>query len=165
MEVVAQGSGNTLDMQVLDQPTAASESFVADNVAIVIVPASGNAIVALGARSGAGDSPPGPSGLDARAPGVEVPLAASVRVSPQPVSDRTSIEFDVPHPAAVDVRLYDANGREVRTLLHRAHAEAGHVSLLLERRGAFGERLAPGVYFLRIRSDAGVAIRSVVFLD
>ena len=172
VDFVAQQTGSTLDMQVLDQPSAASESFFVDFVAIVIVaPASPAQTVSMtkeddreeahgqvgaGARSGDGSPPPA----------AFIPhLAGSVRVTPHPVAGSSLLRFAVPRAGAIDVRLYDSGGREVRSLLRVERAAEGWFEVPIASRDPRGRTLPAGVYFYRIRSADGEAHGRIVVLN
>jgi hypothetical protein len=74
--------------------------------------------------------------------------------SPNPARSRATVQFAVPEGAAredVHLGLYDALGRQVRTV--RASAEAGRHRLQLNT-----EQLSSGVYFLRLQ--AGTTIKT-----
>ncbi len=75
---------------------------------------------------------------------------------PNPFAAGTSLRLAVPVAAAGAVRVYDLQGKEVRTLKEGLF-EVGEASLAWDGRDARGEAVAPGVYFL----DAHVGGASV----
>jgi hypothetical protein len=71
---------------------------------------------------------------------------------PNPFNPATRIAFGLGVPANVSLRIYDAAGRLVRTLVEGARP-AGRYSELWDGRDARGASVASGVYFCRL--DAG----------
>jgi flagellar hook capping protein FlgD len=66
---------------------------------------------------------------------------------PNPFARRTSVKLAVPHEAVGTVRVYDVQGKEVRTLSAGRFAAGEHV-LEWDGRDASGGMAAPGLYFL-----------------
>jgi hypothetical protein len=70
-------------------------------------------------------------------------------VSPNPSCDgRLTIRYSVPQAGPVSIKLYDATGRVVRTLLE-GRQPAGRYSFIVQRSSL---RIPPGVYFIRLTS-------------
>jgi hypothetical protein len=67
--------------------------------------------------------------------------------SPNPMGREASLQFGVPDPAHVAIRLYDVTGREVRTLTDAVYAGGWH-RIPIESRG-----LPSGVYLCRMTAD------------
>jgi hypothetical protein len=82
------------------------------------------------------DAPPLPAGPLTR-------LAA--RAAPNPFHGEAQLEYALPAPADVSVRLYDANGRVVCTLLDHARQAAGTYRLAVQ-----GRALRPGIYLYQV---------------
>ncbi len=80
----------------------------------------------------------GPS--DPRAP--RAPIAAAL---PNPFGPRTTIRFELPAPATVDLFVADPTGRVVRRLLHEPRAAGPH-SLEWDGRDDAGREVAAGIY-------------------
>ncbi len=66
---------------------------------------------------------------------------------PNPFGRSTSITLAVPRPADGVVRVYDVQGKEVRTLAE-GRFEPGERTLAWDGRDAAGNATAPGIYFL-----------------
>jgi hypothetical protein len=81
--------------------------------------------------------------------------AEAPAVSPNPLNPEATLEFATRAAGEVDVRLYDAGGRLVRTLAARRALPAGRHRLRVDGRDDAGRRLASGVYFYRIRTPDG----------
>jgi hypothetical protein len=85
---------------------------------------------------------------------VPVPLVWGLgRATPNPFGTRTALRFDVPESgAAVELSVFDVTGRHVRTLLSGAQPAGQHV-VLWDGRDSAEARVAPGVYFYRLRAE------------
>jgi len=85
-------------------------------------------------------------------------------VKPNPASDHTTIGYSLPGGRrSVRLSVYDAAGREVRRLDPPPGAR-GHVSFEWDGTAGSGERVASGVYFVRLEVDGAVATERVVML-
>jgi len=74
-------------------------------------------------------------------------LAASV--SPNPLNPDATLTFTTSKPGTARVEMFDIQGGLVRTILSTTLMAAGHHDLKIDGRGESGEKLAPGVYFVR----------------
>ncbi len=84
--------------------------------------------------------------------------------SPNPFASATSIEFELPREADVKLRVYDAAGRRVRTLLEGSRPSGVH-RVEWDGRDAAGRSVASGVYLYRLETPAGTETRKAVRLD
>jgi hypothetical protein len=75
---------------------------------------------------------------------------------PNPFNPHTNIGFTLESPGIVNLRVYDASGRLVKTLVE-AHFERGSHIVPWDGRSESGTRLASGTYFYDLRVD-GVQI-------
>ena len=80
---------------------------------------------------------------------------------PNPFNPRTRIRFSVPRAAHVDLRVFDARGREVRSLVGTA-LDAGFHEVTWEGDDASGHDVGSGVYFARMRADDFVATQKML---
>ena len=80
-----------------------------------------------------------------------MPSAVSLAQNyPNPFNPTTTIAFDMPQDAFVDLTIHDVLGREIRRLVHEKKT-AGHCSVKWDGRGGRGASAASGVYFYRIK--------------
>ncbi|MDH7515028.1 MAG: hypothetical protein QHI48_04010 [Bacteroidota bacterium] len=86
------------------------------------------------------------------------PVPTLHRNYPNPVSDRTSIGFDIPREGFVRLVLLDATGREIRTILEGSRA-AGSYRVEIDAAG-----LPPGVIFYRLESGNLRCTRAMIVL-
>ena len=73
---------------------------------------------------------------------------------PNPFNPVTTIDYSLATPARVSLRVYDAAGRVVRTLVD-ARVDAGPHSVVWDGVADAGTRAASGVYFIRMRAESG----------
>ena len=80
-------------------------------------------------------------------------------VSPNPMSSRGTVVFDVPRTARVSIGIYDVAGRTVDTLADSVF-EPGRYSRTID----YGATLAPGVYFISMHAADFKATSKVIVL-
>jgi hypothetical protein len=82
---------------------------------------------------------------------------------PNPFNPTTGIEFALSTRAAVTLRIYDAGGRLVRTLVDRT-MPAGKYMRMWDGRTSSGAEAASGIYFYRLDAGTFTATRKMVLL-
>jgi hypothetical protein len=96
---------------------------------------------------------------------IRVPLALesirrpgvfSASFTPNPMRDRGTLLFTLTRSGPVTARIFDAQGREIRTLIDDPNAKAGSYSLHLDGHDGRTGRMPAGVYFYRIDATEGV---------
>ena len=81
-----------------------------------------------------------------------VPTAFALRQNqPKPFSGRTTIRFDLPVATSVELDVFDAQGRRVRSLAS-GRFPAGFHHVDWDQRDQAGRPLGAGVYLYRIRA-------------
>jgi len=83
--------------------------------------------------------------------------ALAVTVSPNPLNPRATLRFRTSREGAVKIRMYDLQGRIVRTLLDRPTLTAGDHEVEIDGRSQNGQTLASGVYFYEVDATEGRA--------
>ena len=78
------------------------------------------------------------------------------RVVPNPASRGGSIAYTLPTPGHVTMKLYDAAGVEVATLVDGEQTAERHTVAI------DAERLAPGAYFCKLEVDGNIVTRTFV---
>ena len=94
-------------------------------------------------------------------------LTAGVFLSaPQPNPSRlgTSVLFSLGQPEFVRLAVVDANGRSIRTL-HEGMLDAGEHTRIWDGTSAKAGRVAPGVYFIHLRTSQGVTTQRVALIQ
>jgi hypothetical protein len=82
---------------------------------------------------------------------------------PNPTSRETRVEFSLAKPSLTTVRVFDALGRHVRAILDR-ELGAGSFRVVWDGRDGAGRPVAPGVYFIELRSGADGETRRVIVM-
>jgi flagellar hook assembly protein FlgD len=83
---------------------------------------------------------------------------------PNPFNPRTTVQFDVPMTARVDLCVYDVSGRKVRTLVDSGSHDPGRFSTQWDGKDDRGTPVAAGVYFARLSVAGEVASGKMVML-
>jgi 6-phosphogluconolactonase (cycloisomerase 2 family) len=89
--------------------------------------------------------------------------ALAVRVSPNPFWRTVDIAFRLPGAGPVTVDVLDVNGRTVRQLLDRCEP-AGERAIGWDGSDDAGQALPSGIYFARIRTEAGDTLQRIALL-
>jgi len=79
-----------------------------------------------------------------------VPSSLSTCIYPNPVRDGATIAFRKSGQGYLDVSIFDVHGRHVRTLYQQGTASDGYYNIAFDK-----ERLASGVYFLKVSAADG----------
>ena len=80
---------------------------------------------------------------------------------PNPVSGQATLDFVLPHVASVAIDVYDVIGRRVREVAFGSFAAGPHTTTW-DLRGDGGQRVAGGVYFLRLATEGRVLSHSLI---
>ena len=94
----------------------------------------------------------------------EAPLMLSLAAGrPNPFGGETVLDFTLPQGGPASVKIYDAAGRYVATLVERVF-DAGQHATVWDGRHEDGSAVSAGVYFARIESGGREAGRRIVVL-
>jgi hypothetical protein len=91
-------------------------------------------------------------------------IIALHRASPNPFSPRTTISYDLEAPAVVHLAVFDARGRQVKTLVAGERVDAGAHQVAWDGRDENGRAVAGGVYFSRLDAGGWSATTRMVLL-
>lgn len=116
------------------------------------VPADGAMVVKAAGREEAAGGAPEP----------EILTANSISVGPNPFNPMTTIDFGLKNGQHVDLSIYDIRGRRVVRLIGE-HRQAGHHVATWHGMDSTGQRVASGVYFVRL-SGATVDLTSRIMM-
>lgn len=96
--------------------------------------------------------------------GMLVPGQYALRQNyPNPFNPSTTIRFDLPEASRVQLIIYDAMGREVRTLLW-GEQSAGYQSVNWDGADDRGQPLSSGIYFYRLQAESYSETMKMVLL-
>lgn len=82
---------------------------------------------------------------------------------PNPARGASAIDFSLAEPGRVRLMAFDVEGRRIRVLVDEDRP-AGEASITWDGRDDQGQRLAAGIYFLRLTAGAHAEIRRVVLM-
>jgi len=82
---------------------------------------------------------------------------------PSPFNGVTRLDFTLPSSGRAQMRIYDVRGALVRTLLDERHGPGLHHAAW-DGRDDGGERVASGVYYVRMETPGGVKQQKVVLV-
>jgi hypothetical protein len=85
-------------------------------------------------------------------------------VYPNPSTTNPILRLEAPHPARVELKVFDVTGRLVRTLLNGSLDQGVH-HLVWKRRLDSGKRAPSGMYYVRVRCGTFEESRSVILLE
>jgi hypothetical protein len=105
----------------------------------------------------------GPASPVAAVEGDPAPVVRVLDIRPNPSRGGATIWYQATREG-VDLSIFDAAGRRLRTLVDLGH-ETGIRSVTWDGRGVDGARVRSGVYYVRLRSGSVTAARSVVMVD
>jgi hypothetical protein len=82
---------------------------------------------------------------------------------PNPFNKTTTISFSIPQSAKVSLKVFDVQGRLVRTLVDGVRLAGVH-PIVWDRRSNGGQSVASGVYFYRLKAPGFEKSRRMVLL-
>lgn len=88
-------------------------------------------------------------------------VTPALRVSPNPLRDRTNINFILAQTGSVDLSVFDAAGRIVKNLI-QARAQAGNYTFAWDRTDNSGRSVQSGVYFCRLTTTQGSSATNLI---
>jgi len=105
-----------------------------------------------------------PAAPTAVAPGLPARGYALHPCYPNPFNPSTTIGYDLPEPATVELAVYDVAGKLVRTLVSGAAVEAGRHEVVWNGRDGTGRIAAAGVYFCRLEAGGYAETRRMMLV-
>ncbi len=82
---------------------------------------------------------------------------------PNPFNPITTLRYDLPEQANVNIIIYDIMGRQVKSLINQTQ-EAGFKSVLWDATNDFGKPVSAGVYLYQIQAGDFVQTKKMVLL-
>jgi len=84
-------------------------------------------------------------------------------LSPSPFRENTEVKYQLPKQGVVDLQVYDAAGRLVRTLT-QGQTSAGYYFLKWDGKDEAGRALPGGVYFVKFKANEYESIQKTILL-
>jgi hypothetical protein len=82
---------------------------------------------------------------------------------PNPFNPSTTIQYNVPKAGEVEARIFDIQGRLVRSL-SKSYQQVGTHSLVWDSRGNSGTIVASGTYFCQVLFNGSALIKKLVLI-
>jgi hypothetical protein len=82
---------------------------------------------------------------------------------PNPFNPETTIEYDIPHQAKVEISIYNIIGEKIRTLVIQDH-QPGHYSVIWNGRNENNNMVATGVYLYVIKTPEFRHVEKCLFI-
>jgi hypothetical protein len=82
---------------------------------------------------------------------------------PNPFNPITTLRYDLPEDAVVNITIYDIMGREIRTLVNSTQ-DAGFKSVIWNATNDYGKPVSAGVYLYQIQAGEFVQTKKMVLL-
>jgi len=82
---------------------------------------------------------------------------------PNPFNPETCIVFELDRKCRMDLAIFDARGRRIRTFKHGVMNE-GRYELHWDGKNDLEKRVASGVYFIRLESDGRILPRKIILI-
>nr|MEE4269068.1 C25 family cysteine peptidase [Candidatus Krumholzibacteria bacterium] len=103
--------------------------------------------------------------IDSQTPVGDLPVnrLSLAQNAPNPFNPRTEIKFSLPSAQKVELKIYNVEGRLVKTLVN-GRQDAGTHTQIWSGQDDRGGRVASGLYFYRLTTDSGVLTRKMTLV-
>jgi len=82
---------------------------------------------------------------------------------PNPFNPVTTLRYDIPENALVNITIYDMLGRKVKTLINRTQ-DAGYKSVIWNATNDYGKPVSAGIYLYQIQAGEYISTKKMVLL-
>ena len=82
---------------------------------------------------------------------------------PNPFNPVTTLRYDLPENAMINITIYDMLGREVKTLMDQTQ-DAGYRSLIWDATNDYGKPVSAGIYLYQIQAGEYMQTKKMVLL-
>ncbi len=103
------------------------------------------------------------SGLTPISDDNHTPVAADIRVSPNPFTGQVKIAFELKQPGPAKTTIFNVKGQVVREITS-AEVKDGKVELVWDGKDNTNRDCAAGVYFIRVNSSSPLKVRKILKL-
>jgi len=82
---------------------------------------------------------------------------------PNPFNPVTTLRYDLPENAMINITIYDMLGREVKTLMDQ-NQDAGYRSVIWDATNDYGKPVSAGIYLYQIQAGKYMQTKKMVLL-
>ena len=82
---------------------------------------------------------------------------------PNPFNPTTTLKYDLPKDAMVNITIYDMMGREVKALINQTQ-DAGYKSVIWDATNDYGKPVSAGIYLYQIQAGEYMQTKKMVLL-
>jgi hypothetical protein len=82
---------------------------------------------------------------------------------PNPFNPSTTIRYQIPTDASVNLIIYNVQGQKIRTLIS-SEQKAGYYNVVWDGRNEAGQTVATGLYLYRVQAGSFVATQKMLML-
>ena len=75
----------------------------------------------------------------------------------------TTLRYELPEQATVNITIYDMLGREVKTLINQTQ-NAGYKSVIWDATNDYGKPVSAGIYLYQIQAGKHISTKKMVLL-
>lgn len=86
-----------------------------------------------------------------------------VNVFPNPFNPSTTISFNNPETSIVSIGIYNIRGQKIRTLANEVFRK-GESRIMWDGINDNGNRVASGLYFVKIKSESNIAVNKIMLM-
>ena len=82
---------------------------------------------------------------------------------PNPFNPVTTLRYDLPENAMINIAIYDMLGRQVKTLVNQTQ-DAGYRSVIWDATNDYGKHVSAGIYLYQIEAGEYISTKKMVLL-
>ena len=82
---------------------------------------------------------------------------------PNPFNPVTTLRYDLPENAMINITIYDMLGRQVKTLINQTQ-DAGYKSIIWNATNNYGKPVSAGIYLYQIHAGDNMQTKKMVLL-
>ena len=82
---------------------------------------------------------------------------------PNPFNPVTTLRYDLPENALINITIYDMLGRQVKTLMDQTQ-DAGYRSIIWDATNDYGKPVSAGIYLYQIQAGEYMQTKKMVLL-
>jgi hypothetical protein len=91
------------------------------------------------------------------------PLSYAFSIYPNPFAKQTRVDYAIPEPTSVEVKIYDVTGKLIKTLINKK-LEPGYYQIDWYGKDTIGRKVAAGVYFILMNAQGFESQQKVIFV-